>query len=280
MTIDKECNTVYFANTVTADFTAMTSEIIKIIQNHGYKVKILDESDDYWCRDYMPIQLSDKEYIQFVYHPHRYINSNEMEFISNPVKIQLANKLNTPRFSRLILDGGNIVRSKDIAILTDRVFEDNLYQYYDRQSIINQLKCDLSSKVIIIPQYPGEKTGHADNLIRFVDENTVVINKIKDEPETEWLNNFLSLLENYNLKYYEMPCPATKKSYSEFGLYLNFLEIGKLIIAPQYDIPEDQKAMQTFTDLYGKTHHVIPFKASWIAEYGGVFNCISWCVKL
>lgn len=59
MITDRECNTLYLANTLTADFTETSNQLVKIVQNHGYKVKVLDESDDYWCRDYMPIQLSD-----------------------------------------------------------------------------------------------------------------------------------------------------------------------------------------------------------------------------
>jgi agmatine deiminase len=39
--------------------------------------------------------------------------------------------------------------------------------------------------VIVIPEYPKEKTGHADGLIRFIDGNRVVINETEEEPP-EW----------------------------------------------------------------------------------------------
>jgi len=52
------------------------------------------------------------------------------------------------------------------------------------------LKC----QVIIIPEYPHELTGHADGLIRFIDDDTVFINETYAEPEKEWLRNFLGIL--------------------------------------------------------------------------------------
>jgi len=280
MITDGLCNTLYFSNTIINDFPEIVNEMVKIIQNHGYRVKVLDETDDYWCRDYMPIQLTNKEFVQFIYLPKRYVNTNEMEFISNPAKIQLANKLKLPRYSRIILDGGNIVKSAETAIISDKVFDDNMYQFFDKQSIINQLKADLSAKIIIVPQYPKRKNRNTNGIIRFVDEKTVVINQLKDEPEKEWLESLLKVLDKFGLKYFEMPNAVQNQTEIEYGLYLDFLEIGKLILVPQYGLDEDKKAVETVIDLYGKTHHVIPFKANWIADYGSVFSCIAWCVNL
>jgi agmatine deiminase len=279
MITDNECNTLYLSSFLSNDFTGQTDEIVTLVQEHGYKVKILDETDDYWCRDYMPIQLTDVDFVQFVYRPGRYHRQNELEYISNPIKIGLANRLKKPRYSRVILDGGNIVRSKETAIITDRVFEDNIYQFFDNQSIINHLKSDLSAQIVIIPQYPGDKTGHADGLIRFVDEKTVLINKIKGETETAWLEQFLGVLERFGLKYLEIPCAANENDEKASGLYINYLEIGNLIVVPQFGIESDQEALREFNDIFGQTHHIKPLKASWIGEYGGVFNCISWCIK-
>jgi len=77
-----------------------------------------------------------------------------------------------------------------------------------------------------------------------------------------------------------VPCGVKSNSDDESGLYLDYLEIGKLILVPQFGFDEDKKAMEIFIDIFGKTHHLIPFKANWISEYGSGFNCISWCLSI
>jgi agmatine deiminase len=279
MITDRECDTVYLADTIAADFTEITNELVKIIQNHGIKVKILDQTDDYWCRDYMPVQLSEKDFVQFIYRPNRYHHANEIEYISNPIKVEMANKLKMPRFSRLLLDGGNIIKSKETTIVSDRVFDDNMYQFFDKQSILNQLKSDLSNKIIVVPQYPNNKSGHAGFFIRFVDNKTVLINKTKGETEKEWLEKFLAVIESFGLRYYEITCAAKSKAFDVRGFYINYLEIGNLIIAPQFGYPEDKTALGDLQELFGKTHQIVPYKSDWISEYNGLFNSIGWCVK-
>lgn len=63
------------------------------------------------------------------------------------------------------------------------ILKDNSYQFQEAE-ILAKLEKDLQCRVIIIPEYPGELTGHADGLIRFIDDITGFIN---DECEKEWL---------------------------------------------------------------------------------------------
>ena len=257
MIIDNEANTLYLSHLTVSDYPDEIKSLKKIVIKNGGKVKILEETDDYWCRDYMHIQISEKDFIQFVYRPKRYIKPDDMEFISNPVKIELANKLTQPRYSRIVLDGGNIVKWKDKAIITDRVIDDNLFQFPDGKETIKQLEADLKCRVIIIPQYPDEKTGHADGLIRFIDDDTVLINTPEDEPEKEWLKKFLTILSQNQLLHIKLPCAIKPNQEDVTGLYINYLQLGNLIIMPTFGLKEDDIALQIMNEVF--VH--IPLKA-------------------
>ena len=96
------------------------------------------------------------------------------------------------------------------------------------------MKINLKSDIIIIPEYPNEETGHADGLIRFIDENTVFINDTKYENEKKWLGKLLTILKENKLNYIELPCYINSKQGTADGLYINYLHLGNLIIVPQF----------------------------------------------
>lgn len=53
MITDSQTNTVYFSNLTPEDFPLQFKELSGIIENAGYKVKLLAETYDYYCRDYI-----------------------------------------------------------------------------------------------------------------------------------------------------------------------------------------------------------------------------------
>ncbi len=279
MITDIQTNTVYFSNLVPEDFAKPFSELCQIIESAGYQVKLLTETYDYYCRDYMSVQIAENDFVQFVFRPKAYLEPEQYPDITNPVLVGLMNNLVPPRYSPLILDGGNVIKATNKAIITDRVLKDNIYQFGSETKILEKLQKDLKCSVIIIPEYPNELTGHADGLIRFIDDDTVFINETYGEPEKEWLRQFLGILTENNLLHIKLPSPMTGKQITADGLYLNYLHVGNLVIVPQFKIKEDKKALQTFNEIFGSNYSIIPFDARWIAMHGGVLNCVSWTIK-
>jgi len=280
MIIDSETNTVFFSNLIPEDYKQESDELFKIIEGNGYKVELLVETEDYYARDYMPLQVENDDFVQFVFRPDRYFWKADYKLISNPVSIHLFNQkhFSKPRFSNIILDGGNIIKWKGKVIITDRVIEDNLYQFKSEEVLIKKLEEDLRCKVLLIEQFPGEETGHADGLIRFIDGNTVFINA-PDPKQMDWENRFRKQLDQFGLKYIELPCPMDDKLKNADGLYINYLHVGDLIIVPQFGFKDDDlKAMEIIKSQFPNCK-VISFRANWIAEFGGVFNCVSWNIK-
>ncbi|MBI9067571.1 MAG: agmatine deiminase family protein [Salinivirgaceae bacterium] len=279
MITDQQTNTVYFSNLLPEEFPNEFQGLAKIIKDAGYKVKLLVGTEDFFCRDFMPVQVSEKDFVQFVFRPEAYLKGEELSFLTDPFQVELMTPdLIKPRYSPIILDGGNVIKGEGKAIITDRVLNDNRYQFPNDEAIIERLEFDLKCKVIIIPEYPNEATGHADGLIRFVDANTVFINDTQTEPEKEWLTKLLKVLEENNLKYIKLPCEVDENMETAEGLYLNYLHVGDLIVVPQFGFEADLKALKIITQVFPDCK-VLPFKANWIAKEGGVFSCMSWGVK-
>jgi agmatine deiminase len=278
MITDNQTNTVYFAAQTEKHYPKRFSDLKQIIEEAGYSVLVISNTSDYYCRDYMPVQVEDEDFVQFVFRPEAYLKQEEYKYITNPVMVNLSNTMKQPRYSPILLDGGNIVKWKDKVVITDRVIKDNLYQFGTKEAVIAQLEKDLKCTVIVIPEYPKEKTGHSDGLIRFIDENRVFINETKEEPP-EWLKKFKKVLKDNDLTPVELPCPMPPEQETAIGLYLNYLHVGNLVVVPQFKLPEDKKAIDKISEIFGAENKVVGYDALWIAKHGGVFNCCTRTVR-
>src|SRR5690606_14366621 len=77
--------------------------------------------------------------------------------------------------NNLVLDGGNVVKWQNIAVVTDRVKKDN--PELDETKIYSKLKYLLGvEKLIIIPELKNDMTGHSDGILRFISDDFVVLN--------------------------------------------------------------------------------------------------------
>ncbi len=271
---DHQTNTIYFSDFTQEEYPEEFFQLKKLISDEGYAVKILDETDDFYCRDFMPIQLSKNDFIQFRINPLSHFSSTEE--INDPLKIILINKLTTPRNSNIILDGGNMVRWTDKVIITDRVYKDNIEAFDSHEAILTELERILQCQVIIIPEYPNETTGHADKLIRFIDSQHVFINDTSNEPNTDWLDEFLDVLNQHELEYIELPCPIKLGQETASGLYINYLQIGNLIVVPKFNLPEDNIALKTIQSHIRSGFKAVGFESEWITTPVGVLNYACW----
>ncbi len=114
-------------------------------------------------------------------------------------------------------------------------------------------------------------TGHADGMVRFVDENTVVTNAPLSPYGFE--TKVKKSLQNYGFNVIDFPYFDSKGD-SAVGCYLNFLETEQAIFLPVFDVETDNIALDTAKSLFDKT--IIPVNINEIAIKGGLLNCISW----
>ena len=149
------------------------------------------------------------------------------------------------------------------------VFTENLK--YSSAELVQELEKLLEARVIIIPSLRLDMTGHADGMVRFVDENTVVTNAPLSPYGFE--TKVKKSLQNYGFNVIDFPYFDSKGD-SAVGCYLNFLETEQAIFLPVFDVETDNIALDTAKSLFDKT--IIPVNINEIAIKGGLLNCISW----
>ena len=69
MITDKETNFVYFSELLPKRHSAFFKELTVILKHKGMKYVLLPDTNDIWCRDYMPVQVSKNNFLQFKYRP-------------------------------------------------------------------------------------------------------------------------------------------------------------------------------------------------------------------
>ena len=280
MIIGKNTNLVYFSNLLQTDdrFSVACSRIIHILDKYGIKSKFLDSTKDIWCRDYMPIQVGQDRFVQFRYEPSYLIE--DLEHQSDTRIVCKDNNIN-PKFTKINLDGGNLVNWTDRAIVTDRIFQENP-QYSDKSKLITKIEKLLEVELIVIPQINSDITGHADGMVRFVDKSTLIGNSLNDEFDY-WRKGMTKILRDHNIEYIDIPFFEHKdKMYPEtaLGIYVNFLEIGQLILLPIFQIKGNHD--NEVIDLFNKIYHdrkIVPININEIGVFGGLLNCISWTIE-
>jgi len=283
MITDKETNFVYFSKLFKEHYKIEYSEITSALDKHGVNHDCLEKTKDIWCRDYMPIQISETEFIEYRYDPN-YLQAKKYRKKKTYPDIVCDNiELKTIK-SDLIIDGGNVIKSKSRLILTDKVISENK-DFYTQPELIKKLKDTFQvDHISIIPREPDKKEifGHADGMIRFVDENKVLINGYFNEYDRKFKDNFFSALDgleiielNFNVKY-----PNDDTNWG----YINFLQTKNAILLPQFGIDEDEQAFEQFEKIfpeYAKHERIEKVNAEKIVnEGGGVLNCLSWTIKI
>lgn len=269
---------VYMSELLKTKYPKECDRLIHILDNHHIKYGFLKGTKDIWCRDYMPVQTKSGKLIQFKYDPSYLKGNKEWEESRSDVKqVCKLNKIDAI-FSNINLDGGNVLLYEDRAIISDRIYAEN--PDWDKEKLVNELSLLLESEIIIIPAQKSDMTGHADGMVRFVNRNTILGNTLADEYKY-WREGIEKVLDKYNLRYIDVPFFLPKDSKhpnSAVGIYVNYLEVGDLIVLPVFGRNEDQKAIdiisRTFPDRVIET---IDYNG--IAMEGGLLNCTTWVVQ-
>lgn len=277
MISDRETNTIYFSGLIKTDsrFSETSNQIFSILDSFGVKYKFLPDTKDIWARDYMPIQINSTKFIEYRYDPDYlqgdWKGSRDLKTYTDIVCDSL--KLQTEK-SDLIMDGGNFVKSSDCIILTDKIVKENRL-FYSKNELIKKLQDTFQvDKVVLIPQDKLDIYGHADGMIRFIDNARVLINHF-------YIND--SVIQ-YRLKQVGLksePLDYKKKTNDKLNwAYINFLQTKDLILLPKFDIDEDREAFEQIESYYPDYKgRIAQVEMTKIVEYEGALNCITWTTK-
>ncbi|GAB3861670.1 hypothetical protein GCM10028822_41520 [Hymenobacter terrigena] len=247
-----------------------------MLEEHRISYLLLPLTKDIWAVDYMPVQVSRTEFVQFRYDPSylkfkKYANKRTD---AGPVLAALPRPLGVAQ-SSLRLDGGNVVRVGQKVIVTDRVFSENPGVPY--ALVREQLADALRGELIIIPADPHDFTGHADGMVQYLDERTVLINDYQGK-EAPLGQQLASALNNAGLTCVPFPYFPQEGSHSSaVGACINFVRIGPLVLLPVFDLPSDEAAVYQTERLFPGCR-VVPTNVSELAPLGGLLHCVTWAI--
>lgn len=276
---DHQTNTVYVAGCLKTKHPTFFNKLSNVLKDHDYQLNELSNTKDIWARDYMPIQVSDKKFIEYRYDPD-YLQGTtyEVRSIKSYPDIVCANNDIKTIKTDIILDGGNIVKSTDTVILVDKVVKENAHNYTKEKLILKLKELFEVENIILIPWDLECEFGHSDGMLRFIDNKKVLISGLYDYEGDGFKDRLLATLDNHKIKYDWLKCSNYDDSDNCF--YINFLQVGNLIIVPGLNKKEkDDKALAKI-----KTHFAKGFKFEQIAmpeitRKGGALNCITWTIK-
>ncbi len=254
---------------------SLPNQCASVLNSSGITLKVVDGAKDIWCRDYLPVRATDGTLVQFRYEPSYMEDTPHLR--SDPRVVNPANGF-FPIYSDINLDGGNVVRYGERVIISDRIFTENP----DRapQGLIRELEALLQAEVLIFPSMRSDMTGHADGMVRFYNEKTLLI-ACRANEYLFWQKSVDRFVRRYGFDVIDVPSFIYSErgvpSYHAIGCYINFLQAGNCIAVPQFNCPgnRDEEALALFTKLYPEAT-VFGIPSFEIAREGGVLNCVTW----
>jgi agmatine deiminase len=244
----------------------------------GVPIEIIPDTNDIWCRDYMPVQVGETAFCQFVYDPDYLRGFQHLVTPADKCRLPFMGNL---RREPIVLDGGNVVASRTKVILTDKVFREN--PTLERPRLRRRLEELFRAECVFIPREPYDPVGHSDGVVRFVSEGRVLFNDYSAVDPTYGLR-LRTLLERSGLEVETLPMFQEKGRRrrgslpSAVGLYINFLRVGDLVVVPGYGKAEDAEAVERMRKaMPHATVLQVPCRS--LAEKGGVLNCVSWTIQ-
>ncbi len=275
---DSDTNTIYFSDLLRTKprYSEACTKITGMLDSFGIPYNFLPRTKDIWARDYMPIQISENKFMEYRYDPD-YLQGDwksSRDLKTYPDLVCDAINIKTIK-SEILLDGGNMVKSSNCIILTDKIVRENRY-LCNKTELIKRLKDTFEvEKVVLIP-WDGEVFGHADGMLRFIDDSNILVNQ---EYKTE--KKLIGELE-YNGLHIEWLEFTVKKKDKMNWAYINFLQTKDLILVPKLNIEEDVQAFEQISrhyPSYAVKGRIAQVEMTKIVKEGGALNCATWTRK-
>ena len=260
---------LYLSKLLSRDYVYDAVSLTTTLTLHGVRFQYVLNTRDIWLRDFMPVQTRTRQLVSFRYEPSYLAKFPKLR---TDFRRDIAPGFGLPVvYSGINLDGGNVVfsPSKETAVISDRIFSEN--PAIPRKKLVDELEQLLQAEVILIPALKHDMTGHADGMVRFVDEKTALGNDIRIRDGLE--RRIKHILKEHGIHVIDFPYREAR-GISAVGSYLNFLETERYIFLPVFGLNRDKEAVSAAHQIFSKT--VIPVSIREIARQGGCLNCISW----
>src|SRR5262249_26581181 len=264
-----EANCVYLAAMLGGRHPGVFDGLQRTLNSCGVEVRCLHQVKDIWTRDYAPVQVADRALVKFHFAP-AYLQGHATLITGNEV-LPSFRDLGRCRRPDIVLDGGNVVASRSVAIVTDRVYKDNPTR--SRQQLREELRELLRvEELIVIPKEPGDLFSHADGVVRFIGERAVLVNDYRNV-DPGYGERLRKALQKQHLQIERLPyCPEEQTRDgvpSAVGVYTNFLRTEKVMVVPVYGAAEDEVALRKLEQALPGVP-LVPLSCVELAREGGV----------
>ena len=317
---DLDVNRIYISSLLEKESSgfepSVRERLVHQIRQFDDRVELLVNTKDIWARDYMPIQLTDHVYLDYIYRPdylhdmpqyvtnwqvHQVHAGNRREWAFHTVHIPL------------LLDGGNVVKAitkagQPCLILCDKILKENHitpieFEGWWKKWWKHHFE-DTSMEYLLLPWEGSQLNpiGHADGIVRYVAPGRLLLTNYADlDPiHARLLKERLQTkgFEVEELSYLPYFDPKQDETFrSLFDLtwcYINFLQVGTHLLVPQLGYPQlDREAVRQISAVYNKAGihcqvHSIDLDMSSIVivdtsdkkhNGGGALNCLTWTTK-
>ena len=242
------------------------------------------EMQDIWMRDFSPLNAAAP--VMMRYSAEGQGGGRKGQSDADAVQEVLAEAVESAGLSftesDLLNDGGNFVDDYAGNVVLSRKFlRDNRLSEEKGRAAIRKVTGAKNVAFIEADEQGGLE--HADGVVAFVAENTLVINSYPED--LKYASALKADLRRGlpNVTIHEIITPYDgskiydKRFGSACGLYTNMLVTPTRIYFPQFGIPEDAKAL---ANLRGWTdRQVIPVSSQQVCQMGGGVRCMSWQLR-
>lgn len=272
---------VFFSENLKRYYPKLYRILIEILSKHKVCHGILKGTADYWCRDYMPVQVCGSSFVQFRYHPDYLEGLRDYETPTD-VSIELTKTLlpdSLISVSSIIADGGNftfgVIKKGQgytpVVVMTEKIFIEN--SGVERKNLVSELeKLFPNHEFLFLPWDRSDTCGHTDGILHAVGSNKVLVNLnvYPDDIAAEMRRILESRFKVIDLElsdYHDMS-----------WAYINIIHTQNVIIVPGLGLPTDKEAMMHIKKLFPEYKERIyqVLMPSLVRRGGGALNCLSW----
>lgn len=235
-----------------------------------------NSTNDYWCRDYMPVRVNDDGmFAKYTYNPDYLADyKTKQKYITDQNQACNGVDLYMPADMGIVFDGGNYVRCGNKVIMTDKIFYEN--PQMPPLAVLKQLSDTLQAEIILLPWDMGEPCGHSDGMVAYLGENKILLNNCWEKDKTFHKRLLKILKPHFDVVELSYNCEGNENTWC----YLNYLQVPGGILLPclsaDCNCKSDVAAIKEFERLFSPDYKVFPIYAYPLIEDGGAIHCVTW----
>lgn len=281
MITDWQTNKIYFSKRLISALPKLNNDLNEALAKCGIEPIYLDKTNDIWARDYMPVQVSENKFIEYRYDPD-YLQGKEKDkrdIKTYPDLVCKAHGIETEK-TDIIIDGGNVIKSENAVIMTDKILKENEF-HYSKSELSKELKRLFEVEELVFIPWDSEydRYGHSDGMVRFINNEEVLINGFYDHYTSLFKKKLFQALNNFKITKLEFGFINFETQWA----YMNFLQTQDLILLPSgINKNDDKTALQQFQKIfpeYADKGRIFQIDVSKLIDGDGALNCVSWTIK-